>query len=269
MIDPFLAPPPKVTQASDDSFERVLDSMGNPYTVPHPALVAGDIVEGVVRYNQVGNPLKSLNTFEVTAYFRIQVASVSGGKATFAPDATFQAKYGVGAMSIIYEDSSKDLTTFMTDASSHTLSAYITAATDGTPLGTLGFTGPGGTAGTGEGWTADSTLTSSSHTLANVDLIPAPVVVGAFNDSTRYQFIVLPPGFQAFGGGADFEIDVTNRPRDPLNDKDFSVWQASNNGSVFFEVNVVPEPSSIALAGIGVVSLCGIVWLRRRLAVVV
>ncbi len=143
---------------SDENRERLINRVGEPAIID-----VGDSIRGIITMNILtnangtallggtsGNP-------EVTAIFQLLVlektetALAGTFDFTFGPDPAFAAEFGVPAGTIIraYVDESNNAAL---DAG--TLAASEARAIDGELFIDLGFTGPDGAPGAGEGWLA-------------------------------------------------------------------------------------------------------------------
>lgn len=123
----------------------------------------GDSIRGIIAMNLLTNALGSIQLGdatgrpEVTAIFQVLVVekvetAIPGTfDFVFGPDPAFAAEFGAPAGTIIraYIDNHNNVAI---DASPR--SAAEAGAIDGLLFMELGFTGPGGTAGAGEGWVA-------------------------------------------------------------------------------------------------------------------
>jgi hypothetical protein len=261
---------PDTNQLSDLSYETVIQT-----GLPHP-LAKGDIIEGVILYKDIinGNGDFGLGgqPGEVKAIFKIQltadpvfISAINQYQLSLGPVASD------GVMAKIYESTGHELTNAFNTGEA-TLADYETAATTGTLMATVGFTGAGGAATGGEGWTAfvnmiDGTDSGGSFK-ANVDFIgagPGDTSHGLLGDTNTYNFLFSQKSTFGDKSKTQFFLNGTQQNTPPT-DKNAPVFPTIDNSHAFFQVQIVPEPSSMALAGIAVVSMGGMTWLRRRKA---
>ena len=271
-------PPGSNTQLSDTSLENVTITGSNSSSV----LQTGDILTGTVQYNAVtvqgGSTPNVPNSIQVTAYFQ-EVVTVGatypgvGTVLTFAPTTAFQTTYGTGALAAFYEnDSTTPYTSLLTSHTSGPLSTYVNAATSGTLLAVVGFTGTGGTATGGEGWSSIATtlslsLSSAAANIAsykaNLDLIANP---DALLSSPNYIFSNTQGSTFNPSSPTQFQVSGTIFSQQS-NAFNAGTFQLNDNSSVLFDVKVAPEPSSFVLLAFGGFGLIGAAWRRRRAVV--
>src|SRR5262249_35872115 len=157
---------------------------------------------------------------EVTAVFSLRITNIASGVPvvgnvlTFAPDPVFEGFYGTGAMAAIFEnDSGRPLTADLAAGGGAT-GTYFADAQAGVLNAIAGFTGAGGTATGGEGWTGTaSTLVFPPTTgltgeyTGNVDLLPGLLPGGTYAPGTAGADLTFPfsepnsqTGTPGFGG---------------------------------------------------------------------
>lgn len=129
---------------------------------------------------------------------------------------------------------------------------YATAL--GTKLWEFGFTGAGGTAQNGEFWTAEIDNTGP---IIGVDFL------ASLNTTWTYAAVggikLLPHNFLMVPGGNFFdfqlngEIDNPNLVGDGFYRTDTNIY-----------IRPIPEPGSLALLGLGLAAIGGVVYRRRR-----
>jgi hypothetical protein len=267
----------QINQLTDDSLEIVYKSDGTTIETGPP--VATDIVVGVVRYHAIqtqgggstvnfkfGNNL--VPAAAVSAYFRLSISAVNPvtGAFSLAPDATFQATYGSGAMAAVFEDPAATLNTQVL-AKGGAVSTYVADAQTGTLQAVVGFTGAGGAAASGEGWQVSPIDTVGDASIVfNLNLVTSNALSASAELANSSVFLFNKSESSGFPGGSNTEFKFVNGGQTPLSPSSGLPFTAHNNGSVEFSPIVVPEPSSMVLAGIALVSMGGMTWLRRRKA---
>lgn len=249
-------------------------------TASTTTIAPGTIISGVVLYTQIGQTgnLHDIAPIfpngEVTAIFSLKVDTVTpippalggGNFLTFVPDPTFEATYGTGAMAAIYEnDNGKPLTNQLA-AGGGTIATYLADATAGTLNAVAGFTGAGGTATGGEGWTGTASNLTFPPTSGltggyngNVDLLPSPTGSYAPNTLGTQTIFFKEPNPSIPGQFTQFALRGTQsfNPNFPTT----SPFGVTDDSSVFYFANAVPEPSSCVLFGMGGMML---MFLRKR-----
>ena len=283
---------PNLNELSDNSYETVLKGSGN---TNNSILQNGDILLGVnsfqtfIEQTPAGNITTSLQgsgaSVEVTSIFAAQVA-ISGTSnpftITLTPTLLFTGNnslginsgsgYGTGAMAATYENTSQTFN----NLSKGTIQDYLNAAQSGQLVSVVGFTGGNGAATGGEGWQATvktlsiapSTTTNNVGTYnANFDLVGTN---GLFNSNPNiYQFVSTQGS--SFGNSNPTEFSITNaglyiRPSALVapNNGTGNPFALGDNGALAFQLTVAPEPSSIVLMSLGLLSMGGAALRRRR-----
>lgn len=278
-VTSYFQPFGTTTDIHDRSLENITDASGNPTS----QIAVGDILTGTVSYSYESTTTGTSPTFpstiQVTAYFQEKVTSIAGSAPSytidFAPTTAFQNTYGTGAIAALYEnDNSTPYTTLINNASNtQTLANYVNAATSGTLLAVVGFTGTNGQAQNGEGWQATSVTTLStvdSSSTANIGFYSANLnlitATPALLNSPNYVFASDQTSSFAVGQNTQFSITghvFTQQSTAPNS----GVFPIGDGSDVFFDVNVVPEPSSLTLLAFGGFGLIGAAWRRRHAAV--
>ncbi|MHC4176471.1 MAG: PEP-CTERM sorting domain-containing protein [Planctomycetota bacterium] len=250
---------------SDRSWEQVIDVDGDTF------ISAGDILEGVFDFESVGREggvlgadrtsVGRADPVAATGHFRLSVVSVTaiGGPVPFyaiefAPETTFEDRYGTGAMAVAFEGTGP---TNNFDATKP-IPQVILDATDGDHLVTLGFTGA-----EGESWAAGAYTNSLAEAAgagsfafgffqANVNRIFSP---GEQNDFWSLEIPKSQTNL-ALGGATEFSLNGQ------LYGTRGASFPLSNSADVLFEV--VPEPSTLIGLLMGALALAGYGWRRRK-----
>jgi hypothetical protein len=145
--------------AGDDR-ERLINRVGSETIID-----VGDSLRGVLAINRVTDETglrllgKGSDSDEVTATFQLLVVGKTATAIpgifsfTLGPDPAFASKTGALTGTIVraFTDDANDV---LLDGAGLSLAASRASATGGDLLAELGFTGAGGAAGAGEGWTA-------------------------------------------------------------------------------------------------------------------
>lgn len=173
-------------------------------------------------------------------------------KYLFAPTASFQATYGVGAMVAMFEDATPDYTR-VNNATCTDLASCIATATNGSPFMTLGF------ATASDFWAS----TSFTNDIDVVGQTNAPLNGGVFNTGLSILANYSGLTFNKVGCGALGPVNVCGSGS--LLGTEGVVTPFDSFDNVDFTVNVerVPEPATLGLLGLG---LMGLGLARRRKA---
>lgn len=259
----FAAPalvPGGVSIIEDDDKEYVVDRSGALKT--SGSLAVGDVLHAVVRFNNVldssntvfdalgtGNALYGISAIEVT--------SISGGIATFGPNATFAATYGAGALAALFTGPT-DL-----DMGCSTIAACETAATSGLHWMTVGLKDAD------DFWVASGvfpySITTDLATLAGLNattkVAVANYALSILKNDTGYAFNQQYCATCAAIPGGDDMVDIIGSG-DILGGAGLAGGYVARS-DFDFELLAVPEPASLALLGASLLA-AGVAGGRRR-----
>jgi hypothetical protein len=247
----FTGPFPSTQHDNDFSWEQLLvDVNGN------GIVDVGDSIRGVASFESIGRIFgtaaqrlptgQGAQVTEYTAIFATQVIGKSagpGGLTNFVmgPDAAFNALFGnsPGTMIAFFDDPGKDF------SPTAPLATIFTLASNGNRVLDIGFTGAGGTAAGGEGWTA-----TAPDNPALLPPTPGPGA-GNFNASLNallqangYENFIIPftqqsllgPAFPNTQFSVNGQIFAASGATLPIGDSSDVFWQIQG---------VVPEPMSL------------------------
>jgi hypothetical protein len=232
----------------------------------------GSVISGVLLYTQIGqtgnlHSIPGSFSGEVTAVFSLLVTNVVSGVPgvgnvlTFAPNPSFEAVYGTGAMAALFENDGGTPLTAQFAAGGGAVGTYFTDAQAGTLQAVAGFTGAGGTAAGAEAWTGTATNLSfpptsglSGEYNGNIDLLPppgggayAPGTLGSLNIAFNEPNPNLP-------AGNNTQLFIHGDQKFNANFPGSSPFGVADDSSLFFFVNATataPEPSSCVLLSMG------------------
>lgn len=267
-------------QASDEDREFLINRVG-----PNDGTVdVGDALRGIINFNTVNSSGANLGGLtgndEFTGIFQVVVTAISpiagsGGLAqvTLAPDPQFGAILTplIGAANVqggeviaLFTDPSKNFCADRNDPGCGALAGstnpmdFFPRSTDGTFWATFGFKGLAGEGIAGQA-PADidlaSTLTSGSSA-GNLNIALNLITTGAgFGAGVTIGRTTPSP----FGGVVDLAASQQLRG---ISDLD-TPFQVSSNTNVSFNNQVIPEPSTLLLFGVGMVGV-GLLAYRRQ-----
>jgi hypothetical protein len=257
---------------SDDNRERLISRTGG-----ETVIEVGDSIRGVITFNQMfNNALGPQGTLlggnspndELTAIFQIRVAEKTARvgdplfpwQFRFEPDPAFAAEFGApaGTMVRVWNDPANNIQLDQT-----TILISEQTATDGVLFWNLGFSGPGGTAGAGEGWFGVggddlSTVANSGEMLGLANF----AISRTNNAGVGGDLPLIPLDSIFFGSGAEIIGSSTVRGTLGLN----TPWQLASDTT--FTVFVIPLPAAAwsALSLLGVLGGTRVFGhLRRRM----
>jgi hypothetical protein len=248
---------PDLNTLNDVDRERLALGIGDGDT----EIEVGDILESVLVFDNLSNSafgstdledIASLGaTYQLTAYSRLEVASIipDDGDADTFPTFVFKGGFGDDVTMVkIYEDSVQDVN-FTTDAAG----TAITDATDGTLLLTLGL-GELGDFWIAEGPADLSTLGAIGSGAAAQFFLGVSVLTNPAGDID-----IVPDGLFSAVSGLDHDVvgfgDIF-KITGPVND-----WQAASNTTVSFVIT--PEPTAL-LVWMGISACVGFSYTNRR-----
>jgi hypothetical protein len=267
-------------QLTDADGESLIKGTGN---TAAGTIEAGDYIFGVLDFNRISNvnngaPGTAIGAgtiySELTAVFLLKVTSktaAAGGtfNFTFGPDtAMFDTQLGLpagtlssGTMIRAYDDFSQD---FKIGGTGVTQASSVASATDGTHFLDAGFTGPGGTAGAGQGWA----VFGGSDNFGVLGTVGNSSTLGTSNFGINLTNLsgfgtglnLLGQNSVFFGFGAQFEGSSTIKGVANSG----IAWGANSQTNIDFVAVPIPTAALMSLPMLGL--MAGAAVLRRRRA---
>lgn len=260
-------PLPTAGFLEDDNVEYVRDATGAIKTTG--SLAVGDSLYAFGTFTKIMNADNTLFATlgapgqEITFYSVIRVASIIGGVITFGTDATFAATYGAGAMVALFEQSVGDFTVGCTPLGVGAgAGTCLTTATNGdpvTPWLTAGLVDDGDRwlAGGALGFPITTPLEIIATTNAATKVALANFGLSVITNNTGYTF-----GLQACAICTDGDAFFVGS-NDVLGGAGLtSPYVMRSDADVSFAR--IPEPGSLALAGLALLGLASSSRRRRQ-----
>lgn len=255
-------PLPSTGIIEDDNMEYVVDAQGNIKT--SGSLAVGDTLWAVVKFNQILNTDNStFSTFpgapsgrELTGLSALTIVDITGGVATFGPNAAFASTYGPGALAALFTQNPGDFTLGCASVATCT-----TAATNGTPWMTVGLADADDfwIAGGANPFSITTDLSVVAITNGATKVAVANYALSVLTNNTGYTFKDQnSPLSTLLGLGGDGKAQIVGSGDVLGGDGLTNGFIARSDFDFSFSV---PLPGTAALLGLG---MLGMGWTVRR-----
>ncbi len=245
----FVPLPVGVGVLEDDNIEYVLDAQGQVKTTGN--LVVGDRLRAVITFGSIRNGDNTQFSAlggggqELTGISEIEIKAIVGNQYIFGASAAFEAVYGTGAMAALYSQTPSNFT-----VGCGSIAVCEGTATDGSLWAVAGLQDAD------DFWVATNLLGINDvgvlkNLTATTKVVAANYALSILVNNTGYLFneqvSALSPIFGS--GGGDGKTDIIGSG-DVLGGEGLgSPYVARSDFD--FQLNRVPEPTSMSLIGLG------------------